>query len=531
MRIAQQLACGLLLLVLAALNLHQGGMDYTYLLLLTVLACAGGAGREQYSRLSWVQLALLAALALALYANVSERTLMYPFAAVFAVLLYRPLMSAGGLLFGVAASLPVLALLAHYFPNGQGFFQWHFFGSLLNAGLLAFLLAFLGASDRGEDSKKLALALVYVLLALVVQSRLLLLASGGMALTALDMRNHAKQRALQGLALLVFAACVAWLLYLKQASVFGRFALYGFFMEHLPVKILGYTPFAHWYTSTVIVEEAVAASTAIGEVYSVAFNDYIQLFVEFGLLPFAGFALYNLLLLAYYSRRGDMPRLVAVLGMNLMLLTSYALQYASSFFFFCLLNLHLARPVASTWRPAFGKAKIWLGHPKWGSRLSLSLLVLALAVFYLPRAHFALHAQADSHRAEWLKHPLNRYLLKNRDYRYTLAKQTQWAHPQVAEVFLGLLERDYLSYEMLIASAETKELLGAYRAALGYYQQAELVRPFALFPKYKQCLIYEALGEPERLAEALQSVRDLALRVHNRQTRLMLSELEERFGQ
>jgi hypothetical protein len=161
---------------------------------------------------------------------------------------------------------------------------------------------------------------------------------------------------------------------------------------------------------------------------------------------------------------------------------------------------------------------------KWGVSM---LVAVCLVIYYIPRYSFTSSFNASSVSREWLLRPLNRYVLSAYDYKYYVLKKTQWENPVIAEQMFEVLKTEYLSYDVLIIGAEVKEYLGKYEESLGYYNQASLVRPFTLFPKYKRLLIYNHLGDVTSRVRVLKEIDSLNLRIQNEVTNKMLEEISE----
>jgi tetratricopeptide (TPR) repeat protein len=313
----------------------------------------------------------------------------------------------------------------------------------------------------------------------------------------------------------------------KKISITGRMHINTLILEHLDtVKLFDYTSFSNWYCHTIINHEASQMSQLIGEVYNVAFNDYLQLLIQYGIIPCCIFIVFNVYILYILIKRKKGLSTVCFLLLNLMLLTSYPLFMSASLCFLLLVYTEIIK------KEKLFKFNSSLENGFFKNVISIKVITVLLVcmlgvVYYYPKFILFKNIPKTDSIATLLNTKLTKYAFRNDEIKYWIAKEYISKDSKNAKRILLYLNDKNLSYNMLLFTGEVFEHLGQYEEAVNYYEKSHVVRPFTLLPIYKQLLIHNHLQKKEEVYALLHFYKNMQIRVNNEHTAIMQSEINE----
>ncbi|MBC8756482.1 hypothetical protein H2O64_17545 [Kordia sp. YSTF-M3] len=369
----------------------------------------------------------------------------------------------------------------------------------------------------------LIILIVFTILFFIIKSRLGFIATCSLLLFKIF--DHFKRTRLKVLSVLIFLSVLIPLLTIKKISITGRMHINTFILNHLDtVKFFDYNPFTNWYNHTIINHNVSEMSQIIGEVYNVAFNDYLQILIQYGIIPFSIFVALNMYILYILLKRKKGLYIVCFLIINLMLLTSYPFFMTASLFFLILFYVEIAK------KEKLFKLNIFNKNTLFTNTISIKVITILLfftlsAVYYYPK--FVLLKNIDNCVSvnTLLDSKLTQHAFKNNEIKYWVAKEYISKDSKNAKRILLYLNDKNLSYNMLLFTGEVFEYLGEYEEAFKYYEKSHIVRPFTLLPIYKQLLINDHLKKKHKVNELLNFYRNMELRVDNDHTDVMKKEI------
>ncbi|WP_205317994.1 O-antigen ligase [Kordia sp. SMS9] len=365
--------------------------------------------------------------------------------------------------------------------------------------------------------------LIFTVVFIIIKSRLGFIATCSLLLFKIF--THYKTVRFRVISIVIFVSGLIPLLLTKQISITGRMHINTFILDHLDtVKFFDYNPFTNWYNHTIINHNAREMSQLIGEVYNVAFNDYLQILIQYGIIPFGLFVALNLYIFYILLKRKKGLYAVCFLIIHLMLLTSYPLFMPASFFFLLLFYIEIG-----TKEKVF-KLNILPKNTLFTNASALKLITIFLfialsAVYYYPKYVLFENVQKGVSLNNLLDSKLTKHAFKNNEIKYWVAKEYISKDSKNAKRIFLYLHDKCLSYNMLLLTGEVFEHLGAYEEAVTYYEKSHVVRPFTLMPIYKQLLINDHLKKKNKVDELVNFYKKMQLRVDNDQTDIMRKEI------
>ncbi len=396
-------------------------------------------------------------------------------------------------------------------------------GFYVNTSILIICVSIL---KRGKINLTTTIVLViFTILFIILKSRLGFIATCSLLLYKTF--DQFKTTRFRIISIIIFLSGLIPLLITKKISITGRLHINGFILDHLEsVQLLSYNPFTNWYNHTIINHNANEMSQLIGEVYNVAFNDYLQILIQYGIIPFGIFLLVNLYILYILIKRKKGLFISCFLLINLMLLTSYPFFMTASLFFLFLFYIEIVT-----------SEKIFKLNIRFKSTLITNttsikiitvLLFMALgSVYYYPKYRLFQHVQESTSINALVDSKLTKHAFRNHEIKFWVAKEYISKDSENAKRILLHLNDKILSYNMLLFTGEVFEHLGDYEAAAIYYEKSHTVRPFALLPIYKQLLIYDHVKNEQKVDALLKVYKNMQLRVDNDHTDIMRKEINK----
>jgi tetratricopeptide (TPR) repeat protein len=396
-------------------------------------------------------------------------------------------------------------------------------GFYVNTSVLVMCLSIV---KRGKiNLAMLILLIAFTILFLVIKSRLGFIAT--CSLLVFKAFDHFKNKRFKVMSILIFLSALIPLLILKKVSITGRMQINTLIANHVDsLQLFDYNPFTNWYSHTIVNHNAIDVSQVIGEVYNVAFNDYLQILVQYGILPFLAFLALNVYLLYILLRRKKGLYTVCFLIINLMLLTSYPFFIPASLFFLMLFYFEITKK-EQLFQLKHTLTKSVLMHSLSFKITTVLLLITLGSVYYYPKYVLFQESEKSTSINELLDSQLTKHAFRNHEIKYWVAKEFISKDPKNAKNTFVYLNDKYLSYNLLLFTAESFERLGDYKEASIYYKKAHVIRPFSLMPVYKQLLISDHLNQKKEVQELLSYYKTMELRIDNEYTDIMTREINQ----
>ncbi|MEM6719917.1 MAG: hypothetical protein AAF611_11400 [Bacteroidota bacterium] len=436
----------------------------------------------------------------------------------FAIAIHKKL-SANLLLLLLIPIILVLIIKSVLFIPIEGISQLNGFYVNTAIGILCVSLVKMNRINLATIGLLIVLTIVFFL----IKSRLGFIATASILLY--HVFNQVKSIKYRVASVLIFLSVLIPLLVIKKISITGRIHINSFVLEHLhTINFLDYNPFTNWYNHTIINHNASEMSQLIGEVYNVAFNDYLQILVQYGIVPFSIFVALNLYILYILLKRKRGLYTVCFLIINLMLFTSYPFFMTASAFFLILFYIEIARK-EKLFKLAIFQKNTLLTNPTAIKVMTILVFLTLSAVYYYPKFVLFENIQKSASINALLDSQITKHAFKNNEIKYWVAKEFISKDPENAKRILLHLHSKSLSYNILLLTGEAFERVGAYAEAVAYYEKSHVVRPFTLMPIYKQLLINNHLQKKAEVSELLNVYKKMELRIDNDHTDVMRREI------
>ena len=316
--------------------------------------------------------------------------------------------------------------------------------------------------------------------------------------------------------LLIFPA----LYFLKPASVNGRAQLWAFALNHMDQNVIlgvGAGNFGGFFHQAILddVQRARYSEVQIlkiGEVNHLAFNDFVQVFCEQGILGFTLLFL-PLFLLIYKNWANKAPPTIpaTVVGTAILIFFLFPFHAASSTFLIFLI-----------WGIGFHHLSQGSQKRSFSVAFALPFLFLLTGLVFQDfqlnekwgRANLILPApgRSDS-KAEALYADLHSQLRFQPAFLYEYGKlQINAGRADKAiPLFLAATQLQP-SYDCILSLADAFEVQGNFPKAKEYYLSATYLRPYTLYPKYRYFLLELQAGHLSRACSLGHKVLNMEIR-------------------